>query len=62
MKTKFIRFSEWLEKRGRFSAAEMDTLNNAIVGEIICPRGMVVEVTVETRALLERFDEEGATA
>jgi hypothetical protein len=36
---------DWNRIRRHFSEAEKDTLNNAITGEVICPRGCVIDET-----------------
>jgi hypothetical protein len=48
---RFNRDAEWR----RFSDAERQTLQAAIVGWLVCPRGVIVKLTAQTTPLLERL-------
>ena len=38
-----LRMSEWESIRERFTEAEKRVLNDAITGEVLCPRGCLVD-------------------
>ena len=38
-----VRTAHWDIIREDFTQAEKDTLNESIVGEVICPRGIVID-------------------
>lgn len=40
-----IFYKTWLKHTQEFSNEEKESLNKAITGEIICPRGIVVDET-----------------
>lgn len=50
-----VPFALWGEKRVLFSAEDKALLNAAVVGETICPRGIITRVDAGTRPLLERL-------
>ena len=50
-----VTFALWGEKRALFSAEEKAALNAAVVGETLCPRGIIAAVNASTRPLLERL-------
>lgn len=50
-----VRMSTWEEMRDTFSEEEKKVLNANVVGEIICPRGLVVRVCESTRPLLVKL-------
>jgi hypothetical protein len=39
-----LRMSDWEAIRGEFTAAEKRVLNEAITGEVICPRGCTLDL------------------
>lgn len=50
-----VTFELWGEKRSLFSKEDKAALNAAVVGETICPRGIITRVDATTRPLLERL-------
>lgn len=54
----YLRLTEWLRIRENFTEAEKRILNEAVTGEVLCPRGAIVdevkagEVAKKIRALL----------
>jgi len=47
-----VRSKTWYEKRHLFSKEEKVVLNANIVGQAICPEGLIVRVNKDTRPLL----------
>lgn len=54
----YLRIKEWETIRAQFNDAEKKILNDAITGEVLCPRGAIVdedragEVAKKIRSLL----------
>jgi hypothetical protein len=57
LRTHFIPLTHWERHHGLFIKEEIAQLNQAICGEAICPRGMVVAVTGVTQPLLDRLSQ-----
>jgi len=52
---KFIRLSDWERCRHLFTEVEKATLNFYVVGEVVCPRGVMVAVVPDTIHLLAKI-------
>lgn len=54
-----IRYQDWLDNRHLFTEAEKDVLNAHIVGEVVCPRMIIVTLNEQTASLIERMEDLG---
>lgn len=56
MKTKFVRLDDWDKVKLSFSQPERDLLNKHKVGELLCPRGIVVALDPLPVSLVEKLN------
>jgi hypothetical protein len=52
-----VLLARWTAVRGRFTAEERTRLNQAIIGQVICPRGVVLDTKALPTELTEKLRE-----
>lgn len=50
-----VRMADWEEVRGQFTESEKESLRQATTGEVICPRGLVVDLEVLSSDLRKKL-------
>ena len=53
---RLIRWDQYQKRRHLLTDAERELLNSHIAGECICPRGIFVLVTNDTKPLIDRIE------